>query len=101
LNKRTNNTISSSGTLASANMYRLSSKEWTGNWSLYYFGYRFYDPNLQRWLNRDPLQEEGGVNLYCFVDNNPVNAFDPSGLFKLCTPYAKIPCGKHKCYELF
>jgi hypothetical protein len=45
-------TITSSGTLASANTYRVSSKELIG--SLYYYGYRFYDPNSQRWLNRDP-----------------------------------------------
>jgi len=49
------NTISSSGTLASANLYRFSSKENQGNSGLYYYGYRFYDPNLQRWPNRDPL----------------------------------------------
>lgn len=47
---------------------------------LYYYGYRDYDPDTGHWLNRDPLEEEGGINLYQFVLNNPINAIDPSGL---------------------
>ena len=81
-------TITSSGTLASANTYRFSSKEYHSNPGLYCFGYRFYDPNLQRWLNRDPLTEQGhrllrgacktcyaalrkDVNSYQFCENSP------------------------------
>jgi RHS repeat-associated protein len=74
------NTLYSGGTLASANTYRFSSKEQMPNSGLYYYGYRFYDPNLQRWLNRDPLGEEGGFNLYGFVRNKSVGSFDPLGL---------------------
>ncbi len=39
----------------------------------------FYDPTLQRWLNRDPVGEAGGVNLYRFVENGPVGGYDPDG----------------------
>jgi RHS repeat-associated protein len=74
------NMISMSGLLASANKYRFSSKEWNDNAGLYSYGYRFYDPNLQRWLNRDPLGEESCLNLYNFVDNDPLNSLDPYGL---------------------
>jgi RHS repeat-associated protein len=74
------NTISSSGSLASANVYRFSSKEIHANSGLYYYGYRWYAPNLQRWLNRDPIQEQGGLNLYCFLLNNPSIYIDPYGL---------------------
>jgi len=49
------NSLSLSGPLASANTYRFSSKEWNDNAGLYYYLYRFYDPNLQRWPNRDPI----------------------------------------------
>jgi uncharacterized protein RhaS with RHS repeats len=31
------------------------------------------------WLNRDPIQELGGLNLYDYVMNNPINKFDPDG----------------------
>jgi len=73
-------TISSSGTLSVANTYRFSSKEIHPNSGIYYYGYRFYDPNLQRWLNRDPIQEWGGINLYEFVRNNPISYVDRNGL---------------------
>ena len=53
------NTLSSSGTQASANAYRFSSKEINADSGMYCYGYRFYDPTLQRWLNRDPLGERG------------------------------------------
>jgi len=42
--------------------------------------YRAYSPTLGRWLSRDPIGEEGGLNLYGYVDNNSVNAVDPLGL---------------------
>jgi RHS repeat-associated protein len=44
-----------------------------------YWG-RMYDPNLQRWIQRDPIGEQGGINLYQFVGNSPVNFVDPFGL---------------------
>ncbi|HLX70603.1 MAG TPA: RHS repeat-associated core domain-containing protein [Verrucomicrobiae bacterium] len=53
------NTLSLSGSLASFNVYRFSSKEWNTSSGLYYYLYRYYDPNLQRWPNRDPLGEPG------------------------------------------
>ncbi|HEY5909954.1 MAG TPA: RHS repeat-associated core domain-containing protein [Verrucomicrobiae bacterium] len=73
-------TISSSGTLAAANLYRFSSKELHVNSGLYYYLYRFYDPNTQRWLNRDPLGEAGDINLYTMVGNWPTTSIDPFGL---------------------
>ena len=54
--------ISSSGSLASANTYRFSSKEFIPCAGLYYYLYRFYDPGLQRWVNRNPIGEKGGFN---------------------------------------
>src|SRR5438046_8401755 len=54
------NTMSSGGTLATANVYRFSSKEIHVNSGMYYYLYRFYDPNFQRWINRDPNEDTCG-----------------------------------------
>ncbi|PHR26054.1 MAG: hypothetical protein COA36_13185 [Desulfotalea sp.] len=35
-----------------------------------YYGYRFYNSKIVRWMNRDPLGEKGGFNLYGFVGGN-------------------------------
>ena len=67
------------GTICRCQSYRYSSKEFHPL-GLYYFGGRYYDPNLQRFVNHDPLGEVGGVNLYGYVANNPVNLIDPYGL---------------------
>ncbi|HEV2320616.1 MAG TPA: RHS repeat-associated core domain-containing protein [Verrucomicrobiae bacterium] len=98
------NMLAMSGPLRDFNKYRFSSKEWNDNSGLYYYGYRFYEPSLQRWPNHDPLGERGfqilrqhnayrvlhfvaGIaeraeqpDLYEFVANNPVKFFDSLGL---------------------
>jgi RHS repeat-associated protein len=43
------------------------------------YGYRFYDPATGRWPSRDPIEEQGGVNLYGFVNNNPIGFVDVLG----------------------
>jgi len=48
--------------------------------ALYYYGFRFYDPELGRWVNRDPIGEHGGDNLYCFVLNSAIRGKDLHGL---------------------
>ena len=55
------NIISKSGSQADVNVYRFSSKEVHVNSGMYYYGFRFYDPNLQRWINRDPLSDIAGL----------------------------------------
>jgi RHS repeat-associated protein len=65
--------------LAAINTQRYSSKDWHNASGFYYFGYRFYDPATQRWLNRDPIGEDGGGNLYRFNYNNSLAWIDPDG----------------------
>jgi RHS repeat-associated protein len=60
--------------------YQWSSKEHHQASGLVYYLYRFYNPETGRWLNRDPIEERGGINLYGFVTNNPVDRFDFLGL---------------------
>ena len=50
-----------SGSLATANTQRFSSKEQIGTSPLSYYGYRFYHADAQRWMNRDPIEESGGA----------------------------------------
>lgn len=40
----------------------------------------YYDPGVQRWINRDPIEESGGVNLYEFAANGPTEEWDAFGL---------------------
>jgi len=74
------NPIFATGPMTGINRYGFSSKEFMANPRLTYFGGRFYDPGLQRFLNQDPIGENGGINLYRFVRNSPNNAVDPYGL---------------------
>jgi RHS repeat-associated protein len=59
---------------------RFSSKYQDAESGLYYYGYRYYDPQSGRWLSRDPIGEQGGLNLYGFVGNDGVNGVDLWGL---------------------
>ena len=34
--------------------------------------FRIYQPDVARWANRDPIREQGGLNLYAYCGNNPV-----------------------------
>ncbi|CAG8873395.1 RHS repeat domain-containing protein [Pseudomonas fluorescens] len=47
---------------------------------LYYYGYRYYAPWLQRWISPDPAGEVDGPNRYAMVGNNPINFADRFGL---------------------
>ena len=73
-------TIAQSGTMADAFALRFSTKYYDSETGLYYYGYRFYSPELHRWMNRDPIEEEGGLNLYGFCGNDGVNGWDILGL---------------------
>ncbi|MCG8407086.1 MAG: hypothetical protein MI923_17965 [Phycisphaerales bacterium] len=73
------NLITGVGSYWQANPFRFSTKYFDEEIGLYYYGYRYYAPRLGRWLNRDPIEERGGRNLYRFVFNNAISWIDPDG----------------------
>jgi len=63
------------------NPWRFSSKRVDPETGFVYFGRRFYDPRIGRWLAPDPLGFKAGPNLYAYVMNGPLTRFDLYGLF--------------------
>lgn len=63
------------------NPWRFSSKRVDPETGLVYFGRRFYDPKLGKWLTHDPMGLKEGPNLYAYVLNNPLTRIDLYGLW--------------------
>ena len=72
------NLMAKTGTLDQPFMF--STKRYDAGTGLSYYGYRFYNPAIGKWLTRDPLGEAGGINLYGFAFQNSINFIDPFGL---------------------
>ncbi|GBC63453.1 hypothetical protein DENIS_4447 [Desulfonema ishimotonii] len=77
------NEIVAEGTGVQDNPFRFSTKYLDDETGLYYYGFRYYSAELGRWLNRDPLEEWGGYNLYGVTFNNPLYFYDYLGLCNL------------------
>ena len=80
--------LSKSGPLADVFRFRFSTKYYDAETGLYYYGYRFYSTVLMRWLNRDPIEEKGGLNLYSLCLNNVLSSIDPLGLDRYMTTFS-------------
>ncbi len=64
--------------------YAYTGREWDRETRLYYYNARYYDPQMGRFLEIDPIGFAGGdINLYAYVGNNPVNLTDPLGLYTM------------------
>lgn len=74
--------------------WRFSSKRSDPETGLIYFGRRYYNPELGRWITKDPQGPRDGPNLYAYVHNRPLTLLDLYGLFTtdpvLSTHYEKI-----------
>nr|VFK56049.1 MAG: RHS repeat-associated core domain-containing protein [Candidatus Kentron sp. TUN] len=64
----------------SDNRLRYTGREQDADTGLYYYRARYYDPAVGRFLTEDPLGFQAGINFYRYVENNPVNFNDPSGM---------------------
>jgi len=73
------NTIQKSGVKADELKMRFSTRYFDDEAGLYYFGHRFYSPRIARWLTRDPIEEDGGLNLYAYCGNNALFYYDKDG----------------------
>jgi RHS repeat-associated protein len=69
-----------SGTAAKSNPFRFSTKYQDDETDMLYYGYRYYSQSIGRWLSRDPIEENGGANLYGFVGNSSIARVDYDGL---------------------
>src|SRR6266511_5723635 len=56
--------------------FRFSTKYSDDESDFLYYGFRYYNPSTGRWLSRDPIEEQGGINLYGFVFNDPLGYVD-------------------------
>jgi RHS repeat-associated protein len=65
--------------MARANPFRFSTKYQDDETGLLYYGHRYYQSYVGRWMSRDSIEEAGGFNTLMFVNNTPVIAFDALG----------------------
>ncbi|KPA09389.1 YD repeat-containing protein, partial [Candidatus Magnetomorum sp. HK-1] len=73
------NAILISDIYSKKNLFRFSTKYFDIETNLSYYGYRYYLSMFGRWIKRDPIGENGDLNLFSFIINNPLNAIDPKG----------------------
>ena len=76
---RTHSDSSASFDIVALNPFRFSSEHYDSELDLVYYNYRHYSPSLGRVLSRDPIEEQGGLNLYPFVKNAPIFKLDELG----------------------
>jgi len=72
--------LRAAGAMAELNPFRFSTRYTDQETGLVMYPLRPYNPATGRWLSRDPIEEQGGFNLYGFVHNNPLHFFDFLGL---------------------
>jgi RHS repeat-associated protein len=75
------------------NPWRYASKRKDPETGFIYFGRRYYDPEIGRWLTTDPAGFADGMNLYVFNHNNPLRYIDQDGRFAFAIPLIMVAFG--------
>ncbi len=78
------------GTIPQSAQYGYTGRE-PDETGLIYYRARYTEPTIGRFLSRDPIGLQGGINLYGYVENNPLNNSDASGLARVEIRYNPIP----------
>ncbi len=87
-----------SGSAVPANPFQFSSEVYDSELDLVYYNYRHYSPSLGRFLSRDPIEEQGGLNLYAFLKNTVGSTVDRLGRAQSCSNYSKVrSCKEATC----
>ena len=78
--------VSDTNNVGRDNPFRYHGYYWDNDLNLYYLMSRYYDPQVGRFINADTLdyldpETIGGLNLYAYGSNNPINYCDPTGHF--------------------
>jgi len=97
------NTTAATGAMAEANPFRFSTKYLDTETGLYYYGLRYYHPELGRWVNRDPIEEEGAYRLGSKVQEARRQGKRQRGVYSACWPEVLPPSDDEDplCASLF
>ncbi|MEG1427170.1 MAG: RHS repeat-associated core domain-containing protein, partial [Oscillospiraceae bacterium] len=77
--------------------FQWSSEVYDAELGMVYYNYRHYNPSDGRWIGRDPIAEDGGFNLYRFINGNPIWKFDFLGNINM--PWCSDPAVQEKAMQ--